>query len=183
MIFTETALPGAFVVEPERLEDPRGFFARTWCAREFDARGLDPRLVQCSISYNKRKGTLRGMHYQDAPASETKLVRCTAGAIFDVIIDLRPDSPTFTGHVAVLLSPENRKALYVPAGFAHGFQTLADDTEVFYQMSEFHAPAHARGVRWDDRAFGIRWPEDARIITERDRTYPDFTGAGRGARP
>jgi dTDP-4-dehydrorhamnose 3,5-epimerase len=177
VIFTETALRGAFVIEPERLEDQRGFFARVWCARELEAHGLDARLVQCSISFNKRKGTLRGMHYQVAPAAETKLVRCTAGAMLDVIIDLRPDSPTFTRHVAVVLSPENRKTVYVPAGFAHGFQTLADDTEAFYQMSEFHSPGHARGVRWDDPAFGIRWPDDERIIVERDRTYPDFTGA------
>jgi dTDP-4-dehydrorhamnose 3,5-epimerase len=183
VIFTETALPGAFVIEPERLEDQRGFFARTWCARELETRGLDSRLAQCSISFNKRRGTLRGMHYQVPPAAETKLVRCTTGAICDVIIDLRPDSPTFTRHVAVILSAENRKTLYVPVGFAHGFQTLADDTEVFYQMSEFHAPEHARGVRWDDPAFGICWPEDERIITERDRTYPDFMGAPRGARP
>jgi dTDP-4-dehydrorhamnose 3,5-epimerase len=177
VIFVETALPGAFVIEPERLEDQRGFFARVWCAREFEAHGLDARLVQCSISFNKRKGTLRGMHFQVPPAAETKLVRCTAGAMFDVIIDLRPDSPTFIRHVSVVLSPENRKMLYVPAGFAHGFQTLADDTEVFYQMSELHSPGHARGVRWDDPAFGIRWPDDERIIAERDRTYPDFTDA------
>ena len=183
MIFTETVLPGAFVIEPERLEDQRGFFARTWCAREFEAHGLDARIVQCSVSFNRRKGTLRGMHYQEAPAAEAKLVRCTAGGIFDVIIDLRPDSPTFTGHIAVTLSSENGKALYVPTGFAHGFQTLADDTAVFYQMSEFHAPGYACGVRWDDPAFGIRWPEDERIITERDRTYPDFSDGRRGARP
>jgi len=181
VIFTETSLPGAFVIEPERLDDQRGFFARTWCAREFETQGLDPRLVQCSISFSKRKGTLRGMHYQGPPAAETKLVRCTAGAIVDVIIDLRPDSPTFTRHVAVVLSAENRKAVYVPAGFAHGFQTLSDDTEMFYQMSEFHSPGHARGVRWDDPAFGIRWPHDERIISDRDRTYPDFTSARREA--
>ncbi|MCI0547652.1 MAG: dTDP-4-dehydrorhamnose 3,5-epimerase [Candidatus Rokubacteria bacterium] len=177
MIFTETAIGGAFVIEPERLEDQRGFFARTWCAREFEAHGLEARLVQCSISFNKRKGTLRGMHYQIPPAAESKLVRCTAGAIFDAIIDLRPGSPSFARHIAVVLSAENRAMLYIPAGVAHGFQTLADDTEIFYQMSEFHAPEQARGVRWDDTAFGIRWPEDTRIIAERDRTYPDFAGA------
>jgi dTDP-4-dehydrorhamnose 3,5-epimerase len=177
VIFTETAIGGAFVIEPERLEDQRGFFARTWCAREFEAHGLETRLVQCNISFNKRKGTLRGMHYQIPPAAESKLVRCTAGAIFDAIIDLRPGSPSFARHIAVVLSAENRAMLYVPAGVAHGFQTLADDTEVFYQMSEFHAPGLARGVRWDDPAFGIRWPDDTRIIAERDRTYPDFAGA------
>jgi dTDP-4-dehydrorhamnose 3,5-epimerase len=176
VIFTETALAGAFVLEPERREDARGFFARTWCAQEAEAHGLDPRVVQCSISFNKRKGTLRGMHYQAAPHQEAKLVRCTAGAIYDVIIDLRPGSPTFMRHLAVVLSAENRRALYIPAEFAHGFQTLADDTEVFYQMSEFYAPAHGRGVRWNDPAFGIAWPPDDRIITERDQTYPDFVG-------
>ncbi len=179
MIFTETALAGAFVIDAERLDDHRGFFARTWCALEFAAHGLDSRLVQCSVSFNERKGTLRGMHYQVPPAAEVKVIRCTAGAIFDVIVDLRPDSPTFARHVAVVLSAENRKMLYAPAGFAHGFQTLVDGTEVFYQMSEFHAPEHARGVRWDDPAFDIRWPDDERIIAERDRTYEDFRGAWR----
>ena len=177
MIFVPTALPGAFVVEPERREDPRGFFARTWCAREFEAHGLNPRLCQCSVSFNKRKGTLRGMHYQAAPHQEAKLVRCTMGAIHDVIIDLRPASPAFKQHVAVVLTAENRRMLYVPEGFAHGFQTLADDTEVFYQMSEFHSPGHARGVRWDDPAFGLVWPPDDRIIIDRDRSYPDFAGS------
>jgi dTDP-4-dehydrorhamnose 3,5-epimerase len=176
MIFTETALAGAFVIEPERREDARGFFARTWCEREARAHGLNPRVVQCNISFNTTRGTLRGMHYQAAPHQEAKLVRCTAGAIHDVIIDLRPASPTFRRHVAVVLSAENRRALYIPEEFAHGFQTLVDDTEVFYQMSEFYAPAHARGVRWNDPAFGISWPPGERIITERDQTYPDFTG-------
>ena len=174
MIFTPTPLPGAIIVEPEPHEDARGLFARTWCRQEFEAHGLETRLAQCSTSFNKRKGTLRGMHYQAAPMAETKLVRCTRGAIFDVIIDLRPDSPTFTRHVAVTLTAENRTALYVPVGFAHGFQTLADDTEVFYQISELYSAEHARGVRWNDPAFAIAWPEDERIITERDRTYPDF---------
>jgi dTDP-4-dehydrorhamnose 3,5-epimerase len=175
VIFVPTGLPAAFVVEPERREDQRGFFARTWCAREFEARGLTTRLVQCSVSFNKRKGTLRGMHYQAPPHEEAKLVRCTMGAIHDVIIDLRPTSPTYKLYVAVLLTAENRRMLYVPEGFAHGFQTLVDDTEVFYQMSEFHSPAHARGVRWDDPAFAIAWPPDDRIINDRDRSYPDFT--------
>jgi dTDP-4-dehydrorhamnose 3,5-epimerase len=174
VIFSETALPGAWVLEPERLEDERGFFARSWCAREFGQRGLATRLVQCNVSFNKRRGTLRGMHYQAAPHQEAKLIRCTRGAIHDVIIDLRSDSPTFRRHVAVVLDADNRRMLYVPEGMAHGFQTLEDDTEVFYQMSEFYAPDHARGVRWDDRAFGIRWPEAERTISARDRSYPDF---------
>lgn len=176
MIFSPTALPGAFVIEPERREDERGFFARTWCAREFEAHTLVTRLAQCSVSYNKRKGTLRGMHYQAAPHQETKLIRCTAGAIHDVIIDLRPASPTFKRHFGVTLSAENRRMLYVPVGFAHGFQTLLDDTEVFYQISEYYSAEHSRGVRWNDPAFGIAWPDDDRTISGRDREYPDFSG-------
>lgn len=176
MIFVPTALRGAFIVEPERREDQRGFLARTWCAREFEAHGLNPRLAQCSVSFNKRKGTLRGMHYQAAPYQEAKLVRCTMGAIHAIIIDLRPTSPAYKQHVAVVLTAENRRMLYVPEGFAHGFQTLADDTEVFYQMSEFYSPDHSRGVRWDDPAFALVWPPDDRIIIDRDRSYPDFAG-------
>jgi len=174
VIFTETRLKSAFVIEPERLEDERGFFARTWCQKEFDTHGLNPRVSQCNISYNKKKGTLRGMHYQVAPHEEAKLVRCTRGAIYDVIIDLRKNSPTFTQHVAVVLTADNRKALYVPEDFAHGFQTLTDDSEVLYQMSEFYAADSSRGVRWDDPAFAIDWPDAQRIISERDRSYPDF---------
>jgi dTDP-4-dehydrorhamnose 3,5-epimerase len=174
VIFKETALKGAFVIEPERHEDERGFFARAWCAEEFEAHGLTRRMVQCNISYNKKKGALRGMHYQVAPYEETKLVRCTMGAIHDVIIDLRPASPTFTHHVTVVLTSENRYMLYIPEGFAHGFQTLEDKTEVFYQMSQCYAPQHARGVRWNDPAFGIQWPDAERIISERDQQYPDF---------
>jgi dTDP-4-dehydrorhamnose 3,5-epimerase len=174
VIFRETVVPGAFVIEPERLADDRGFFARTWCARECAARGLDPRVVQCSVSVSERKGTLRGLHYQAAPHAEAKLVRCTRGAIYDVIVDLREDSPAFRRHFAVALSADDHTMLYVPEGVAHGFQTLADDTEVAYQMSEFHAPSHARGVRWNDPAFGIAWPPAERIISERDRGYPDF---------
>ncbi len=176
MIFTETALPGVVVVEPERREDARGFFARAWCAREFAARGLTSRLVQCSVSFNKRRGTLRGMHYQAAPHAEAKLVRCTAGAIFDVAIDLRPASPAYRRHVSIVLTAEARNMLYVPEGCAHGFQTLVDDTEVFYQMSEFYAAGAARGVRWNDPAFGIAWPDPDPILIDRDRTYPDFPG-------
>jgi dTDP-4-dehydrorhamnose 3,5-epimerase len=182
VIFVETRVPGAFVVEPERLEDERGFFARIWCAREFAERGLDPRLVQCSISLSERKGTLRGLHYQAPPYAEAKLVRCTRGAVHDVIVDLREDSPAFLRHVAVELSAVNHRMLYVPEGVAHGFQTLEDHSEVAYQMSAFHAPSHARGVRWNDPAFGIVWPPDERIVSERDRSYPDFVPA-RAVRP
>lgn len=175
MIFTETPLHGALVIEPQRVEDVRGFFARTWCTDEFAAHGLNGRLVQCSISWNARRGTLRGMHYQIAPRAEAKLVRCTSGAIYDVIIDLRPESSTYTQWFGVELSKENHRALYVPEGFAHGFQTLTDDSEVLYQMSEFYAPEYARGVRWNDQTFGIVWPEmDERIISSRDQQFADF---------
>jgi dTDP-4-dehydrorhamnose 3,5-epimerase len=174
MIFTETELEGAFVIEPERLEDERGFFARTWCQREFQAHELNPRLVQCSISFNKKKGTLRGMHYQVPPYEETKLVCCTMGAIHDVIIDLRTHSRTFKRWVAVELTAQNRRALYIPEGLAHGFQTLEDNTEVFYQMSEFYHPEASRGVRWNDPAFRIVWPNDIIVISDKDREYPDL---------
>jgi len=175
MIFKETGLKDAYIIEVERLEDERGFFARTWCQQEFEAQGLNPGLVQCNISFNNKKGTLRGMHYQAEPYTEAKLVRCTMGAIYDVIIDLRPESPTFKQHIGVTLTPETRNTLYVPAGFAHGFLTLADNTEVFYQMSEFYAPGYARGVRWDDALFSIAWPAPVQVISERDANYPDFT--------
>ena len=156
-------------------EDERGFFARTFCVDEFQAHGLNARLAQCSISFSKRRGTLRGMHYQTEPQAESKLIRVTRGAIFDAIIDLRPGSPTFKRHVVAELTADNRRMLYVPEGCAHGFQTLEDGTEVFYQMSAAHAPALARGVRWNDPAFGIQWPQvERRIMNERDATYPDF---------
>ena len=174
MIFTETILQGAFLIEPERRGDERGFFARTWCQREFEAHGLRCRWVQCNLSFNRKKGTLRGMHYQAAPYGEAKLVRCTMGAIYDVIIDLRVDSPTFKQWVAVELTADNRHILFIPESFAHGFQTLEDNTEVFYQMSQFYAPEYARGVRWDDPAFGIAWPAHERTISERDRNHSDF---------
>jgi dTDP-4-dehydrorhamnose 3,5-epimerase len=174
MIFFETGLTGAFIIEIERLEDKRGFFARSWCQREFEAHGLNPRLVQCNISHNMKQGTLRGMHFQVAPYAEAKLIRCTRGAIHDVIIDLRSESPTFKQHFGMELTSEARNALYVPEGFAHGFLTLADDTEVFYQMSEFYAPGYGRGVRWNDPAFGIQWPAPVTLISERDASYPDF---------
>jgi len=174
MIFRETTLAGAFVIEPEKLEDQRGFFARTFCREEFLAHGLNPDVAQCNVSFNKRKGTLRGMHYQAPPFAEAKLVRCTAGAIFDVIIDLRKASETFRQHFAVELCASSGKMLYIPEGFAHGFQTLADNTEVFYQMSRPYAAQCARGVRWNDPSFGIEWPPAERTIIERDRDYPDF---------
>ena len=174
MIFTETILKGAWVIEPERREDNRGFFARTFCEKEFAAHGLETRVAQCNISFNRRKGTLRGMHYQAAPFEEAKLVRCTMGAIFDAIIDLRPASPTFKNSFSLELTASNRRMLYIPRDFAHGFQTLVDDTEVFYQMAQVYSAEHARGVRWNDPVFGIRWPADERIIHERDKNYPDF---------
>ena len=176
MIFKETKLKGTFVIEPERIEDERGFFARTFCRNEFEAHGLNPHLVQCSVSFNKKKGTLRGMHYQVSPHQETKLVRCTAGAIYDVMLDLRPISPTFRQWLSAELTGENQRMLYIPEGVAHGFQTLQDEAEVLYQMSEFFYPECARGVRWDDPKFGIEWPRAERIISERDRAYPDFLG-------
>jgi dTDP-4-dehydrorhamnose 3,5-epimerase len=176
MIFTATKLAGAYVIEPEPIADDRGFFARSWCTKEFVAQGLNPQLVQCNISFNRRRGTLRGMHYQASPYGECKLVRCTAGSIYDVIIDLRPDSATYTQWVAVELSSANRQALYIPEGLAHGFQTLTDETEVLYQMSEFYHPESARGVRWDDPKFQISWPIVEITISDRDRQYPDFQG-------
>jgi dTDP-4-dehydrorhamnose 3,5-epimerase len=174
MVFARTALPGVLIISPEIHEDHRGFFARLWCEREFAAHGVTDRWVQRSVSYNKTKGTLRGMHYQRAPHQEAKLVRCARGAIYDVILDLRPDSPGFKRHVAVELSASNRKTVYIPEGCAHGFQTLEDDVEVLYDISAFYAPEHAAGVRWDDPAFGISWPDPNPIMSERDRRFPDF---------
>jgi len=174
MRFTETALPGAFIVDIERHEDERGFFARSWCMQEFRDRDLNPCVVQCNVSWNRSKGTLRGMHYQAAPHAEVKLVRCTRGSVHDVIIDLREKSPTFRRHVGVELSADNYRALYIPEGLAHGFLTLQDDSEVFYQMSAFYEPSAARGVRWNDPAFGIAWPLAVSVISHRDRDYADF---------
>lgn len=174
MIFTETQLKGLYIIEPERLADERGFFARTWCQKELASHGLENRLVQCSISYNPKKGTLRGMHFQTSPWEEVKIVRCTSGEIYDVVIDLRPDSPTFKKWFGLNLSQEERNMLYIPKGFAHGFMTLSDEVEVFYQMSEFYSPDHSGGLRWNDPAFGIRWPMAVHLISERDNTYPDF---------
>ena len=177
MIFRETPLAGAWVLEPERIEDERGFFARTWCARDLTARGLDPAIAQCSLSFNHRRGTLRGLHLQTAPHAEVKLVRVTRGAVWDVIVDLRPGSASFGKHFALVLSAENRLELYIPKGMAHGFQTLADGTEGSYQISEFSSPESARGYRWDDPAFAIPWPEPVTAISERDRSLPLFLEA------
>jgi len=179
MILVPTVLPGAMIVDLDRKEDERGFFARSWCRDEFTHYGLNPSLVQCNISFNKQKGTLRGMHLQIAPHEEAKLVRCTSGAIYDVIIDLRPDSKTYTRHLAVELSSENRRGLYIPEGFAHGFITLSDNTEIFYQMSAFYAADSQRGVRYNDPAFGIRWPVPITVISDKDRAYPDFVSVRR----
>lgn len=176
MIFTETGLAGAYVIEPQRHKDERGFFARVWCRNECQAKGVNPHLVQCSVSFNKKRGTLRGMHWQQPPHAEAKVVRCTMGAIYDVIIDLRPESPTFKHYEALLLTPDNRTMLYVPEGCAHGFLTLMDNTEVFYQMTEFYHLESQAGVRWNDPAFGIHWIDDVRVISHRDAHYPDFMG-------
>ena len=174
MIFIEIQLKGAFLIELQRLEDERGFFARSWCKREFDQHGLKSKFVQCNISFNRKRGTLRGMHYQSEPYEEIKLIRCTKGAIYDVIIDLRPESKTFKEWFSTELTEDNRKMLYIPEGFAHGFLTLEDDTEVFYQMSEFYTPGHATGVRWNDPVFNIVWPIDVKVISEKDDKFSDF---------
>ncbi|HEY3291856.1 MAG TPA: dTDP-4-dehydrorhamnose 3,5-epimerase [Anaerolineae bacterium] len=174
MKFTELPLAGAYLIEPEQVVDERGFFARAWSHEEFEQRGLVTKLVQCNISYNKHTGTLRGMHYQAPPYAEVKVLRCTMGAVYDVIIDLRPASPTYRQWHGVTMDSTNRLIVYIPEGFAHGFVTLTDNAEVFYQMSESYHPEQARGVRWNDAAFGIRWPMEPRVISERDRLYPDF---------
>ena len=179
MIFDPTKLPGAFVIRLDPAADERGFFARSWCQKEFEAHGLNPRLVQCNVSLNAKKGTLRGLHYQEAPHQEAKLVRCTQGAIYDVIVDLRPSSRTFRQWVAETLTAENHTMMYVPEGCAHGFLTLEDNSEVFYQMSQFYHPESARGLRWDDPAFQIMWPSDVIVISEKDKTYPDLASLQR----
>ncbi|MGA9061083.1 MAG: dTDP-4-dehydrorhamnose 3,5-epimerase [Terracidiphilus sp.] len=174
MTFEETALAGVFIVHLEPKVDERGFFARTWCRQEFRQKGLNLELVQCSLSGNPRKGTLRGMHYQAAPHAEAKSVRCIRGAIFDVVLDLRQQSPTFRQWIGVTLTATNRDMVYIPEGCAHGFLTLEDQTEVFYQISEYYQPESARGVRWNDPAFNIAWPAAPELISERDRTFADF---------
>lgn len=172
MIFTETNLPGAYLVELEKREDERGFFARMFCANEFVEHGLEPAVAQGNMSFSREKGTLRGMHYQVPPAEETKLIRCVRGAIHDVIVDVREDSPTYLQHYGVELSADNRKALYVPKGFAHGCLTLADDTEILYLVSEFYTPGHERGLRYDDPALGIEWPVEVTVVSEKDASWP-----------
>jgi dTDP-4-dehydrorhamnose 3,5-epimerase len=174
MMFHETSLAGVFEIHVEPKQDERGFFARTWCQQEFDAQGFTSKLVQCSISINTRLGTLRGLHYQAAPHGETKVVRCTKGAIYDVILDLRPGSRTYRRWTSLLLTSEKCNSVYIPEGCAHGFLTLEDETEVFYQMSEFFNAESARGIRWNDPAFRIAWPGRVEIISDRDRTCPDF---------
>jgi dTDP-4-dehydrorhamnose 3,5-epimerase len=172
MIFHETKLKGAFIVDLDRKEDDRGFFARAFCAREFDEHGLRSQVVQANMSYNHKKGTLRGMHYQVAPASEPKFIRCISGAIWDVIIDMRPDSPTYLQHIGVELSAENRRAIYVPDMFAHGNQALTDGAELLYLVGEFYTPGCERGVRYDDPAIGIEWPLPVTVISEKDQSWP-----------
>ena len=172
MKFIETELKGAYIIEPERLEDERGFFSRVFCEREFAAHGLETRFVQCSISFNARKGTLRGMHYQAPPHQETKLLRCTSGAVYDVIVDIRHESGTYGKWVGIELSAENRRLLYIPEGFAHGFQTLEDDSEVLYQISVEYNPASFRGLRHDDTGLAITWPRPVTVVSERDRALP-----------
>jgi dTDP-4-dehydrorhamnose 3,5-epimerase len=174
MTFHETKLAGVFEIALDLNSDERGFFARSWCQKEFERQGLNPKVVQCNISFNVRRGTLRGIHYQDAPCPEAKLVRCTKGSIYDVVVDLRPASATFKDWIAVVLTAEKGNMLYVPEGCAHGFLTLEDETEVFYQMSEFYHAELSRGVRFDDPAFQIAWPDKIEVISERDRTYPNF---------
>jgi len=174
MRFRETELPGAFLVDLEPRADERGSFARAYCEAEFAAHGLPTRFPQCNISRNDRAGTLRGMHYNAAPHREAKLVRCVSGAVWDAIVDLRPGSPTRFRWMGVELSAERGEALFVPEGFAHGFVTLRDATDVFYQMGRAHVPGAARGLRWDDPRIGIRWPRPPAVISERDRTWPDF---------
>jgi dTDP-4-dehydrorhamnose 3,5-epimerase len=171
MIFKETELSGLFVIEPELIEDERGFFARSWTPEEFEERGLNPRLAQCNISFNKLRGTLRGLHFQAKPHEEAKLVRCTRGAMFDVAVDLRPHSPTRLAWAAVELTADNHRMLYIPEGFAHGYQTLEDATEIFYQVSEYYHSESARGLRWDDLRLGIEWPLPVTRMSPRDRGF------------
>ena len=175
MIFTETIFKGAYIVEPERFRDDRGHFARVFCEKEFEAHGFKLNMVQSNIAFTHKKWTLRGLHYQVNPYAEIKLVRCISGRIFDVIIDLRPESSTYKQWFGTELSAENNRMLLIPENFAHGYQSLADATEVFYQVSQFYSPDAERGVRWDDPAFNIQWPEMTHpIISEKDKSWPDF---------
>ena len=174
MRFHETKLSGVFEITLDPHVDERGFFARTWCQRELEKEGLNTKLVQCNVSFNTRRGTLRGLHYQEAPYVETKIVSCIRGGLQDVVVDLRRDSPTFKSWTSVVLTAAKRNMIYIPEGCGHGFLTLEDESEVFFQMSEFYRPEAARGVRWNDPAFGIVWPAAVDVVSERDRTYPDF---------
>jgi len=174
MKFEETSIPGVWLIDLEPREDARGFFARTFCEHEFGAHGLTTRFVQCNLSYNLRRGTLRGMHFQNEPKPEVKLVRCIRGSIYDVVVDMRKDSPMYCKWVGVELSGENRRALYIPAGIAHGFQTLEDNTEIYYHMGEFYDASLAAGVRWNDPTLGIRWPLPDPILSDKDTQYPDY---------
>ena len=175
MIFTKTPLKDAYIIDIEPFEDERGFFARAWCQNELKAQGLNPRLSQANLSYNKQKGTLRGMHFQRPPHAEVKIVRCIRGALYDVIIDIRPESPTYKQWTGVELSADNRRVLYVPEGFAHGFITLQDDTEAMYLVSEFYTPGAEGGLRWNDPAFNIEWPVEMTVISDKDNSWPDFS--------
>jgi len=174
MKFIKTGLEGAFVIELEPASDERGFFARAFCVREFEEHGLNIRVVQCNLSFNPKQGTMRGLHYQVQPAAEVKLVRCTRGAVFDVIVDVRPGSTTYLKWFGVELTSDSRTMIYVPEGYAHGYLSLVDNSEVFYQVSDFYSPGHERGARWNDPTFAIRWPAEPKVISIKDRTYPDF---------
>lgn len=174
MKFIETKLKGAFIVEIEKLTDDRGFFARSWCRKEFETQDLTSRIVQTNVSFSRKKGTLRGMHYQIAPHQESKLIRCTRGAIYDVIIDLRPESPTYKQWTGLELTADNYTLFFIPEDFAHGFITLVDNTEVTYQVSQFYTPGSEKGIRFNDPAFNIQWPLDVSVISDKDRTWPDF---------
>ncbi len=179
MLFRDLEIPGAYLLEPQGPEDRRGFFARRYCRRELEERGLDPALVRCEVSINRFRGTVQGMHYQGESYEEYQLIRCTAGAVWSVLVDMRPESPTFRRHLGFELSKDNRRSLYVPALVAHGFQTLEDDSEVFFQTSEFEYPQHARGARWNDPALAIEWPREVRFIDDRDLAFPDLSGVPR----
>jgi dTDP-4-dehydrorhamnose 3,5-epimerase len=177
MRFVEMGVAGAYIIEPERREDDRGFFARVWCERELEERGLNPRVAQVNLQFTHRAGSIRGLHFQIAPRQEAKIVRCTAGALFDVMVDLRPGSPTRGRWAGVELAAETRRMTYVPEGCAHGYQTLTDNTEAYYHTSDFYAPELCRGVRYDDPAFGIRWPLPVTNISDPDRAWPDYRDA------
>ena len=179
MIFNETALLGAYIIEPERLEDHRGFFGRIWCNNELKQKGLQHKLAQSNVGFSYRKGPMRGLHFQKAPHAEVKIVRCTRGAIFDVIVDLRPESPSYKRWFGVQLDEENRKMIYVPEGFAQGYITLAENTEIYYHTSEFYNPSSAIGIRYNDPEFGIVWPTEITVISEQDREWPDYQSRSR----